>query len=171
MAEAFIGLGSNLGNGQANLLAAWQRLGREPGVALGALSRPYRTAPVGMASAQWFTNAVGRVATELAPDKLLGVLLAIEIELGRDRAAGRDRTVDLDLLLYGATVREDSYCTLPHPELGNRLFVLAPLSELAPDLTVPGFGRTVRELCRAAQEAGQLVERNEWQSGGDPCIP
>jgi 2-amino-4-hydroxy-6-hydroxymethyldihydropteridine diphosphokinase len=171
MAEAFVGLGSNLGDGQANLLAAWQRLGREPGVALGALSRPYRTAPVGMESAQWFTNAVGRVATELAPDKLLGVLLGIEIELGRDRAAGRDRTVDLDLLLYDAVESAEPSCTLPHPELGNRLFVLAPLNELAPDLVVPRLERTVRELCRTAEEAGQLVERNEWQSGGDPCIP
>lgn len=170
MVEAFIGLGSNLGDGQANLLAAWQRLGQEPGVMLTALSHPYRTAPVGMVTSHWFTNAVGSIRTELSADKLLGVLLAIEIELGRNRAQGRDRTVDLDLLLYDAMVSDEPYCTLPHPELARRLFVLAPLAELAPALVHPQLGRTVRELCDAAERSGQLVERHEWRDREALCL-
>lgn len=164
--EAFIGLGSNLGNGQRNLLAAWQRLGREPGVRPGRLSRPYRTAPVGIATERWFTNAVGGIHTELPPDKLLGALLAIEIELGRDRAQGRDRIIDLDLLVYGDLISHDPCCTVPHPELAKRLFVLAPLMELAPDLVHPQLGRTARSLCQEAEQAGQRVEQDEWQTTG-----
>jgi 2-amino-4-hydroxy-6-hydroxymethyldihydropteridine diphosphokinase len=165
MVEAFIGLGSNLGDGQANLRAAWQRLGAVPGVTLTALSHPYRTAPVGIETSHWFTNAVGSLRTELTPDKLLGVLLAIELELGRDREHGRDRTVDLDLLLYGNAVVALPGCVVPHPELAKRLFVLAPLAELAPQLLHPQLGRTVRELCHEVEQAGQLVERNEWRAG------
>ncbi|MEW6594476.1 MAG: 2-amino-4-hydroxy-6-hydroxymethyldihydropteridine diphosphokinase [Thermodesulfobacteriota bacterium] len=170
MTEAFIGLGSNLGDGQANLLAAWQRLGEVPGVTLGSLSRPYRTAPVGMETTHWFTNAVGGIHTELPPDKLLGVLLAIELELGRDRAQGRDRTVDLDLLLYGREAIALPGCVVPHPELARRLFVLAPLAELAPDMVPPQLGRTIRELCREVEQSGQVVERDAWRIEGYRCI-
>jgi len=166
MTEAFIGLGSNLGDGQANLLAAWQRLGRVPGVTLGSFSRPYRTAPLEIESCHWFTNAVGSIATTLPPDKLLGELLAIELELGRDRAQGRDRTVDLDLLFYGSAVVALPGCVVPHPELARRLFVLAPLAELAPALVHPQLERTVRELCREVEHSGQVVERNEWRVEG-----
>lgn len=165
MVEAFIGLGSNLGDGQTNLRAAWQRLGAVPGVTLTALSHPYRTAPVGIETTHWFTNAVGSLRTGLAPDKLLGVLLAIELELGRNREQGRDRTVDLDLLLYGNAVVALPGCVVPHPELAKRLFVLAPLAELAPQLRHPQLGRTMRELCDEVEQAGQLVERNEWRVG------
>lgn len=166
MVEAFIGLGSNLGDGQATLREAWRQLGTVPGVVLGALSSPYRTAPVGIETSHWFTNAVGSLRTELLPDKLLGALLAIEIKLGRDRAQGRDRTVDLDLLLYGAASVDLPGCVVPHPEMARRLFVLAPLSELAPQLVHPQLGRTVRDLCREVEQAGQVVERDQWRSEG-----
>ena len=166
MTAAFVGLGSNLGDGQANLLRAWQRLGREKEITLGRLSHPYRTAPVGIESSHWFTNAVGAIRTALAPDKLLGVLLAIEIELGRNREQGRDRTIDLDLLLYGDEISDEPFCTLPHPELDKRLFVLAPLMELAPELIHPRLGRTVAVLYQEVLPTGQRIERQAWHTTG-----
>ncbi|MBU4263060.1 MAG: 2-amino-4-hydroxy-6-hydroxymethyldihydropteridine diphosphokinase [Proteobacteria bacterium] len=131
MAHAFIGLGSNLGDGQRNLLAAWQRLQEEAGRAV-ALSPPFLTEPVGMESDQLFTNAVGLLETGLAPQDLLEKMMGIEAELGRDRQKGRDRTVDLDLLYYDDLVSKTSSLTLPHPEIANRRFVLAPLAAVAP---------------------------------------
>lgn len=131
MAHAFIGLGSNLGDGQRNLLVAWQRLQEVAGRAV-ALSPPFLTEPVGMESDQLFTNAVGLLETGLAPQDLLEKMMGIEAELGRDRQKGRDRTVDLDLLYYDDLVSKTVSLTLPHPEIANRSFVLAPLAAVAP---------------------------------------
>lgn len=159
--QAFIGLGSNLGQGRANLLAAWQRLGQVDGVRCLRLSSPYRTEPIGMDTAHWFTNAVGEVATSLAPHSLLFALLAIETEMGRDRNASADRPVDLDLLTHGTLTLQTESLTLPHPRMASRLFVLAPLAELAPGHVHPESGRTALQLCQE-QEPGQKVERQEW---------
>lgn len=161
--EAYLGLGSNLGDGRRNLIAAWERLGRVKGIALEALSRPWRSAPVGIASEHWFTNAVGRIKTILPPDKLLVVMLAIELESGRDRSRGPDRQLDLDLLIYGEQVVALAGCTVPHPAMTERLFVLAPLLELAPDLLHPQLKSSIRELYRAVRAGGgQEIEAGEW---------
>ncbi|MFA6498999.1 MAG: 2-amino-4-hydroxy-6-hydroxymethyldihydropteridine diphosphokinase [Desulfurivibrionaceae bacterium] len=160
--RCFIGLGSNLGDGQANLLAAWQRLGQVPGISLIRLSSPYRTEPVGLATDHWFTNAVGEITTTLSPAVLLGAMLAIEADLGRDRTLTRDRPVDLDLLYYGDLMIDSQVLTVPHPQIANRLFVLAPLAELAPKHVHPILGRTSLELCDELRwQAG--VERQAWR--------
>jgi len=162
--QCFIGLGSNLGDGQTNLLAAWQRLGQVRGLSLLRLSSPYRTEPVGLATKHWFTNAVGEIATILSPTELLAALLAVETELGRDRTLTRDRPVDLDLLYYGDLMLNSQALTVPHPQLAKRLFVLAPLAELAPEHVHPLLGRTSLELCRALP-APAGVERQAWRGG------
>ncbi len=135
--KAFIGLGSNLGDSKALLQEAWHSLGAVDGIVLDGLSSPYMTAPVDMASQHWFTNAVGRVLVTLAPFALLQVLLAIETSFGRTRKEKKfgyqDRSLDLDLLYYGDTVMDSPELTLPHPRIGDRLFVLVPLVELEPD--------------------------------------
>lgn len=160
--QAFIGLGSNLGDGQANLLAAWQRLGKIAGISLLRLSSPYRTEPVGLDTEHWFTNAVGEIATTLSPTELLAAMLAIETELGRDRTLTQDRPVDLDLLYYGDLMRNSQTLTVPHPRIAERLFVLAPLAELAPEHLHPLLGRTSRELCENLRaQAG--VKRQQWR--------
>lgn len=162
MALVFIGLGSNLGDGRANLREAWQRLVGLDGVTGIALSQAYRSAPLGLESAHWFTNAVGVCETRLAPQTLLASLLRIESDMGRDRAAGRDRVIDLDLLYYDDLVLQEPGLTLPHPEIANRLFVLQPLTELAPEHRHPLNGRTSREMRQ--QVAGQEVERlSSWE--------
>ena len=160
--QAFIGLGSNLGDGQANLLDAWQRLGQVRGIRLLRLSSPYRTEPVGLDTDHWFINAVGEVTTTLSPMELLAVMLAIETEMGRDRTLTQDRPVDLDLLYYGDLMIQSPTLTVPHPHLADRLFVLAPLAEVAPELVHPLLGRTSLELCRQLRaQAG--VERQTWR--------
>ena len=161
--QAFIGLGSNLGDGQANLLAAWQRLGEVAEISLNRLSSPYRTEPVGMDTEHWFTNAVGEICTSLSPTELLAAMLAIEAELGRDRTLTQDRPVDLDLLYYGKMMIDSQTLTVPHPQIAHRLFVLAPLAEIAPEHLHPILGRTSLDLCGELR-AQTGVERQEWRS-------
>lgn len=160
--QAFIGLGSNLGDGQTNLLLAWQRLGQVAGISLLRLSSPYRTEPVGMDTEHWFTNAVGEIRTSLSPTELLEAMLAIETALGRDRAlTHQDRPVDLDLLYYGDLMIQSLALTVPHPRIAHRLFVLAPLAEIAPAHVHPILVRTSLDLCGALH--GQTAQRQEWR--------
>ena len=168
MALVYIGLGSNLGDGKKNLTAAWKRLRELPGIKPGRLSRPYITSPVGMESAQPFTNAVGAFEIEKACLVLLADLLRIEAELGRDRGKGPDRAVDLDILYYDDLIVKTPELTVPHPGIKDRLFVLAPLHELAPDLRNPVYGLTTQEMLAAFNDAGQKVEQSTWLSGEPP---
>lgn len=162
MALAFIGLGSNLGDGEKNLRAAWQKMGELSGVALVRLSSPYRTNPVGMSSDNWFTNAVGMIETDLAPKLLLAGLLAIEKAMGRDRKKNRDRTVDLDILFYNTIVSSSEGLVIPHPEIQNRLFVLAPLAELMPDYRHPVLKKTAGEMLRDLDDPEQAIHKETW---------
>jgi len=172
MALAFIGLGSNLGDGRRNLRAAWEQLGLQPGLQLLALSSPYLSSPVNKPEwqaagrrlgKQLFTNAVGVLETRLTPLELLGVMHQVEKNLGRDRVRSPDRTIDLDLLYYDDLVLEGPDLVLPHPELAKRFFVLAPLEELAPDRPHPLLGLTTRQM-RQCLPAGEetLVRRFSW---------
>jgi len=112
------------------------------------------TDPVGRVDQPRFLNAVAEIETDLRPQDLLGRLQDIERGLGRVRGERwGPRTLDLDLLLYGDERVASESLTVPHPELHRRRFVLDGLAELAPELVVPGLGRTVQtlldeELCR-----------------------
>jgi 2-amino-4-hydroxy-6-hydroxymethyldihydropteridine diphosphokinase len=172
MALAFIGLGSNLGDGRRNLRTAWEQLGRQPGLQLLALSCPYLSRPVNKPEwqatgrrlgEQSFTNAVGVLESRVTPLELLRILHEVEKNLGREREQSPDRTVDLDLLYYDDLVLEDPELTLPHPELAQRLFVLAPLEELAPDRPHPRLGLTTRQMRqRLAIGEETAVRRLDW---------
>ena len=163
MALVFIGLGSNIGDGRKNLLLAWQALRAAKQITPLGLSMPYSTAPLGMKSAQWFTNAVGAVDTSLSPDDLLAFLLSIEQKMGRDRSKGEDRVIDLDILYFNDQIRDSEGLIIPHPELHNRLFVLAPLEELAPNHIHPVRDKTtttMRQELLAATD--QSIKRLSW---------
>jgi len=161
MALVFIGLGSNLGNGRANLQEAWRRLGAISGVQTLILSHAYQSAAVGMVSAQRFTNAAGVCETKIAAPELLAALLQTEVAMGRDRSQGLDRIIDLDILYYDDFVVQGPELSIPHPEISNRLFVLAPLAELAPDHKHPVTGLTSLQMQRRVLD--QTVNQIPWE--------
>lgn len=139
--EAFIGLGSNLGDRVAAIESAFAEIAALPGTTLAARSSLYESAPLDAAGGDYL-NAVARVRTTLAPNELLRALQVIEAEQGRLRPyANAPRTIDLDLLLYDDVALATDELALPHPRLHERAFVLRPLLEVAPDLRLPGRGR------------------------------
>lgn len=145
---ALIGLGSNLGDRKALLDGAVAALAETPGVTPRGISSYRETPPVGGPSGQGaFLNAAAALETSLGPEELLEVLHTIEASAGRARVVRwGERTLDLDLLLYGDLVVETPRLRVPHPRMALRRFVLAPLADVAPDATDPVTGRTVREL-------------------------
>ena len=133
--------------GEATLRRALELLAAEAGVAVSAVSAFRDTEPVDYLDQPRFLNAVAALDTDLAARELLDRLLGIERSLGRRRDGPRfgPRTVDLDLLLYGATTIEEPGLSVPHPRLAERRFVLEPLAELDPLLALPD-GRKVLDL-------------------------
>lgn len=142
--NAYIGLGSNLGNREANLRAALDRLAALPGTRLVRESSLMETEPVDSPpGAGLFLNGAAWIETSLAPRQLLEALLVIERELGRDRqgqARNAPRTIDLDLLLYGEQVIDEPDLQVPHPRMSEREFVLWPLLQIASKLRDPRTG-------------------------------
>lgn len=148
---AHLGLGSSLGDRAAHLAFAVRRLGETPGIVVRRVSQTIETAPEGGVAVRRFLNAAVEIETTLPPRDLLAACLAIEAETGRDRAERwADRTLDIDILLYGDQVIDEPDLRLPHPRLGARAFALAPLAELTPDQVVPGTGFSVKKLLEHA---------------------
>ena len=153
MATAYLGLGSNVGDPPANLARAIELLGAK-GLPVEAVSSGYLTQPVGEILDQPdFLNAVIAVGTELGPEDLLDLVKSVEAEMGRETGLPRHspRIIDIDLLLLGDVVFESDRLVLPHREVTTRRFVLVPLLEVAPDLTLPD-GRPVAEILDALDD-------------------
>ncbi|MCZ7585058.1 MAG: 2-amino-4-hydroxy-6-hydroxymethyldihydropteridine diphosphokinase [Deltaproteobacteria bacterium] len=146
---AYLGLGSSLGDRAAHLRFALTRLEELPRQTSGDRPASMKASPPAAWRKNPFLNSVVEIETALAPADLLREIHQIEKDAGRVRAVhGEDRTLDIDILLYGDRVIRDGGLQIPHPRLHERRFVLAPLADLAPDLVIPGLLRPVAELLR-----------------------
>lgn len=153
-ADAYIALGANLGDPQAQVRDALAALDRLPDCRLESHSGLYLSRPVGYARQPDFINAVAHLRTRLGPRALLAQCLALEQRQGRRRTfRNAPRTLDLDLLLYDGLEMHEPGLTLPHPRMHERAFVLVPLAEIAPDCQVPGRG-PVSDLLAGLDQAG-----------------
>ncbi len=148
MVQAFLGIGSNLGDRRANCRLALERLASVPATRIVRVSPLLETAPCEGVAGGPFLNGAVEVATELPPRELLDSLRAIEVALGRPAGhrPGRARTIDLDLLLYGSLVLNEADLIVPHPRMAGRRFVLEPLAAIAPTIRHPVLHLTVEEL-------------------------
>jgi 2-amino-4-hydroxy-6-hydroxymethyldihydropteridine diphosphokinase len=148
--RVYLGLGSNIGDREAHLNGAVERLGVE-GIRVLRVSPLYETEPVDYTEQRWFLNLVVEAETGLFPMQLLSRTSKIERELGRIRGIPKGpRTIDIDILLYANAVVRMTKLEIPHPRMGERRFVLAPLADLAPDLRHPVARLTIREMLAAA---------------------
>ena len=144
---AYVGMGSSLGDRHAYLDKAKELIREDPLVLSVRESARTETAPYGGAAKNAFINSALRVETLHTPEGLLGLLMRVERECGRTREVHwGDRTLDLDLLLFGDEVRSEGDLILPHPEMTRREFVLAPLADIAPHAVHPLCGKRVSEL-------------------------
>jgi 2-amino-4-hydroxy-6-hydroxymethyldihydropteridine diphosphokinase len=151
LVESYIGLGSNLGDREAMIYRAVDRIVTTPGVRGVVLSSLYHTEPWGFTRQPSFVNAVARVTTTLGPIQLLLILKGIERDLGRTRTfRWGPREIDLDLLLYGNRQIVRPGLVVPHPSMHERAFVLLPLRELWPDYRCPS-GCSIDEALAALE--------------------
>lgn len=137
---AYVGIGSNLGDARGNVERALLQLNLLPKTRLTSQSSLFRTAPI-EANGDDYINAVARIETQLPALELLHELQAIELAHGRERPyRNAPRTLDLDILLYGAHKIQSESLTVPHPRLTQRAFALIPLLQIDPLITIPGSG-------------------------------
>lgn len=150
---AYIALGSNLGDREALIDQAIERIHLDALIQVMRCSPLYETPAVGIGAAPAFFNGVIEIQTALAPTDLMQRLLSIEQAFGRVRPADGEhtsRSIDLDLLLFGNQVINEPALQVPHPRMSGRRFVLQPLADICPGLTPPGFECSIAELLNQA---------------------
>ena len=154
MKTGYLGLGSNIGNREANLREALERL-ESDGIRVVRRSSLYETEPRDLRDQPWFLNAVVEVETDLFPLQLLAHIQNVERAMGRRRMTPKGpRNIDIDILFYGRSVINAADLEVPHPRIAQRRFVLEPFSEIAPEFRHPMSGKTAREMLAALEPQG-----------------
>lgn len=157
MTTAYIGLGSNLDEPRLQLRSAIAELQQLDVMKLVAVSPLYASSPMGPQDQPDYVNAVAAVETSLTPHTLLKRLQLLEQQHGRQRLRHwGERTLDLDILLFGEEMLDDADLTLPHPGLTERNFVVYPLADIAPNIEIPGQGALSQILARVPR--GDLIQ-------------
>ena len=158
MALAFIGLGGNIGDAKQLIKDAIICLAQRPELRVKTRSCMYKSAPV-EATGNDFINAVISIETSISPKELLNICLEVENQFGRERPfLNAPRTLDLDLLIYDQMEMADEHLTIPHPRLTQRAFVLLPLLEISPDLTLPNLGKLSQYLQQVQHQRIEKVQ-------------
>jgi 2-amino-4-hydroxy-6-hydroxymethyldihydropteridine diphosphokinase len=161
--NAYVGLGSNLGDRAGYLLLAVRGM-LDAGFDVIRLSSIYETEAVEFKEQPAFLNMVAEVggSTLPTPEQTLARLLRIEYALGRTRDVRMGpRTIDLDLLIFKEALSDTEFLKLPHPRMAARRFVLVPLAELAPNLVHPVIGKSIRELLALTEDSSSVIR---WQA-------
>lgn len=156
--RVFLGLGSNIGDRQSLIESAVEQIDQLDQCAILAYSSLYETEPWGEINQPFFLNLVLKIRTTLAPLLLLQQLQQIEALLLREKSERwGPRTIDIDILLYGKETIRIPGLIIPHPRLTERRFVLEPLNEIAPKLSIPGQIKNVQELLSHCEDRGNVI--------------
>lgn len=160
-----LGLGSNIGDRQQNILLAIDRLQKHAAIAVQKISPLYETEPFGFKEQAAFLNAVLQITTALSPEALLRFCQQVELELGRERKMHwGPRTIDIDLLIFDGITLNTADLTLPHPYLAARRFVLVPMAQITNAAIIKGL--TATELLSQCADEGQVVLYQEKAAKG-----
>ena len=159
---AYVAIGSNLNHPQVRVLEARERLAALPATLSLRHSRLYESRPMGPQDQPYFVNAAAGLLSQLTARELLEGLLRIEAAMGRNRQERwGPRVIDLDLVwMLGATIDEPGL-TVPHPGVSSRNFVLYPLADIAPTLSIPGHGSVLELLRRAGDDGISVLEQQK----------
>ncbi|SDE69454.1 2-amino-4-hydroxy-6-hydroxymethyldihydropteridinediphosphokinase [Dyadobacter soli] len=154
--QVFLLLGSNLGDRGQVLTSAREAIAEQAG-SIGNQSAIYETEPWGITDQPVFLNQVLEITTSLLPEDLLRIILNIEHDLGRVRyERWGARVIDIDILYFGQTIMDSARLTLPHPRIQDRRFVLAPLTEIAPDFIHPLLQKTSSKLLQECPDTSAV---------------
>jgi len=162
MKTVYLALGSNLGNRRQNVLAAAALMQKIKGIKVGKISKLYETEPWGYKNQPKFINAAVEIKTELSPLQLFMILKGIEKKLGRkpQKIKWGPRIIDIDILLYGDRVIKTGRLEIPHPQMHRRIFVLRPLSEIAPDVVHPELKKSIKALLEENRKKNEGHKEN-----------